>query len=121
MDQRRILPFYMAYPFAIDDQKEDKILRDLAYFNQLYPAKAKILQRRVAGIVDKMDYETSMIYDEYPDKMRLVRLAETILDIICKEEQKIEVGDEDIELVELILFYEIYRRRRMGAGRQLYF
>ena len=77
----------------------------------MYPQKAKQGQRQIAQVLDKMDYEGSLIYDEYPDKLQLLRLADTILDILKKEEGENAMQDSDKELIQLILFYEIYRRR----------
>ena len=111
MEHHRILPFYMAYPFPLLYQDEDTAMRDLEYIGQMYPQKAKQGQRQVAQVLDKMDYEGSLIYDEYPDKLQLLRLADTILDILKKEEGENAMQDSDKELIQLILFYDIYRRR----------
>ena len=66
MYERKILPFYMTYPLPMYYQEEDSIIRDLEYLQQMYPAEAKRYQKVIAGILDKLDYEGSMIYDEYP-------------------------------------------------------
>ncbi len=109
--EHRILPFYMAYPFPMLYQDEDSAARDLAYINQMYPMKAKQCQKRVAQMLDRMDYEGSMIYDEYPDKIQLLRLADVIFTIMQREETDENMETCDREMVQLILFYEIYRRR----------
>lgn len=111
MEHHRILPFYMAYPFPLLYQDEDTAMRDLEYIGQMYPQKAKRGQRRVAQMLDKMDYEGSLIYDEYPDKLQLLRLADMILETMKKDEDEDAMQDSDKELIQLILFYEIYRRR----------
>ena len=67
MYEQRILPFYMTYPLPMYYQEEDSIIRDLEYLQQMYPAEAKRYQKLIASILDKLDYEGSMIYDEYPD------------------------------------------------------
>jgi len=111
MEQHRILPFYMAYPFPFVYQDEDTARRDLEYIEQMYPAKARQCQKKVSQVLDKMDYEGSLIYDEYPDKLQLIRLADTILSILKTGEDGEGLQDGDKELVQLILFYDIYRRR----------
>lgn len=58
--QHRILPFYMSYPAPYFMREEDSVWKDLEYFQQMYPAQAKQLQKRIAEILDKMDYEGSM-------------------------------------------------------------
>lgn len=119
MYERKILPFYMTYPLPMYYQEEESIIRDLEYLQQMYPAEAKRYQKVIAGILDKLDYEGSMIYDEYPDKLQLYKLSQDILERIKKEEEKEEkevksspekwewLGD----LIQILLFYEIYKRR----------
>lgn len=109
--EHRILPFYMAYPFPMLYQDEDTATRDLTYISQMYPIKAKQCQKRVAQLLDRLDYEGSMIYDEYPDKIQLLHLADMAFDIMQKEEMDEDMGKCDKEMVQIILFYEIYRRR----------
>ena len=68
MNQSRILPFYMAYPLPLYYQQEDSVTRDLEYLQQMYPVQARKYQKIIAETLYCMDYEGSMIYDEYPDK-----------------------------------------------------
>ena len=119
MYERKILPFYMTYPLPMYYQEEDSIIRDLEYLQQMYPSEAKKYQKVIAGILDKLDYEGSMIYDEYPDKWQLYKLSRDILDRIKRAEEKdapeVEIPAEKWEwigaLVQILLFYEIYKRR----------
>ena len=83
---RKILPYYMTYPGAYGTKPTEDVIRDLEYLQQLYPSQVKHYQRRIAEILDKMDYEGSMIYDEYPDRFSLERLTNSIVTIIKKEE-----------------------------------
>lgn len=119
MYERKILPFYMTYPLPMYYQEEDAIIRDLEYLQQMYPAEAKKYQKTIAGILDQLDYEGSMIYDEYPDKLQLYKLSNDILERIRREEEK-EHPDQDVspekwewlgDLIQILLFYEIYKRR----------
>ena len=118
MDNHRILPFYMTYPLPMFYQEEDKAQRDLEYLQQMYPAEAKRIQKRIAALLDKMDYDGSMIYDEYPDRMRLYSLAQDILNQIKREDGVEDTKNEESdkwerlgELIQILLFYEIYKRR----------
>ena len=119
MYERKILPFYMTHPLPMYYQEEDSIIRDLEYLQQMYPSEAKKYQKVIAGILDKLDYEGSMIYDEYPDKWQLYKLSRDILDRIKRAEEKdapeVEIPAEKWEwigdLVQILLFYEIYKRR----------
>lgn len=87
MYNQRILPFYMTYPLPLYYQEEDTAMRDLEYLQQMYPIEAKKYQKVVASMLDKLDYEGSMIYDEYPDKWQMYRLSQNILDVIRKQEE----------------------------------
>ncbi len=119
--QHRILPFYMAYSTPYFMQEEDSVLRDLEYLQQMYPMQAKRLQKRVVEVVDTMDYEGSLLYDEFPDKWQLYRLAQSVVVILKQEEEEdgnVQTSEELwgwIEnMVQIILFYEIYKRRHGG-------
>ena len=122
MYNHKIMPFYMTYPLPMFYQQEDSVIRDLEYLQQMYPTEAKRYQKMIAGILDRIDYEGSMIYDEYPDRWQLYKLSGEILDRIKREEMQTnpdaEVSDEKWkwlgDLVQILLFYEIYKRRHGG-------
>lgn len=125
MYDRKIMPFYMTYPLPMYYQDEDSIIRDLEYLQQMYPVEAKRYQKTISSILDKLDYEGSMIYDEYPDRWQLYKLSGDILDRIKREEEKSRkenpdgAGEEPSpekwkwtgDLIQILLFYEIYKRR----------
>ena len=108
----------MTYPLPMYYQEEDSIIRDLEYLQQMYPAEAKRYQKLIASILDKLDYEGSMIYDEYPDRWQLYKLSMDILERIKIEDKKkedAEIAPEKWEwmgdMIQILLFYEIYKRR----------
>jgi len=143
MYDRKILPFYMTYPLPMFYQEEDSVIRDLEYLQQMYPTEAKKYQKLISEILDKLDYEGSLIYDEYPDRWQLYKLSMDILDRLKREEikerrtkagmnspEEATLGSKDIsknigidslgneekwewigDLVQILLFYEIYKRR----------
>ena len=123
MNQSRILPFYMAYPLPMYYQQEDSVTRDLEYLQQMYPAQAKKYQKIIAETLDHIDYEGSMIYDEYPDKWQVYRLTQMILDKISKSEGESSDMDSEhmTEFVQVLVFYEIYRRRHTNRNGILKF
>lgn len=67
---------------------EDRILEDLEYLQQMYPTYARRYQSGISSVVDKMDYEGSFIYDQYPDKLTLQRMVESVMVIIRTNEDK---------------------------------
>ncbi len=119
MYNQRILPFYMTYPLPLYYQEEDTAIRDLEYLQQMYPIEAKRYQKIIAGILDKLDYEGSMIYDEYPDRWQIYRLSQNVLNRIKRQEEtdKVEAAgskekwDAVSDMVQILVCYEIYKRR----------
>lgn len=120
--QRRVLPFYLSYSTPYFMKEEDSVLRDLEYLQEMYPKQAKDLQKRIAAVIDKLDYEGSMLYDEYPDKWQLYRLTDTVVGMLQREEDEKEAPEQITEekwewikdMVQLVLYYEIYKRRHGG-------
>ena len=123
MRGNKVLPFYMTYPLPMAYEDEDAMLRDLDYLQQMYPQDAKKYQKKIVAILDKMDYEGSMIYDDYPDQFMLYKLSRDITEMIRKdaaagneEEVSPEYWKQVGDLVQVLLFYEIYKRRH-DSGR----
>lgn len=113
MNPHKVLPFYMTYPLPMFYKEEDTVMQDLEYLQQMYPTEAKKYQKRIAEILDKMDYNGSVIYDEYPDKWLLYRLGNDIVGILKEEEKEVmpEKWEWMGDLIQILLFYEIYKRR----------
>ena len=117
MYNQKVLPFYMTYPLPLYYQEEDTVTRDLEYLQQMYPAEAKKYQKIIAGMLDKLDYEGSMIYDEYPDRWQMYRLSQNVMENIRRQNERetpgMEIPKEKWEwmsdMVQILLFYEIYK------------
>ncbi len=115
---RRVLPFFMTYP-GIGENTNRDMMQDLEYLQQMYPREVKHYQMRISEMLDKMDYDGSMIYDEYPDRFCVERLAASMTDVIRREEMKNhperdypqEKWESLQELVFVLLNNEIYKRR----------
>ncbi len=115
------LPFYMTYPGYLRQEQENEILKDLDYLQQTYPGEVKRYQRKVAEILDRIDYEGSMIYDEYPDRYSINRMAKTVVQILKKEEElqgDVRTAPEKWEwledMMQVLMCNEIYKRRHGG-------
>ena len=123
MNQSRILPFYMAYPLPLYYQQEDNVTRDLEYLQQMYPVQAKKYQKIIAEMLDRIDYDGSMIYDEYPDRWQIYRMTQVIVDKIKNEEdESSDIDSEQLsEFIQILLFYEIYRKRHINRNGILKF
>ncbi len=127
--ERRILPYYMTYPGPYGTRREDTVIRDLEYLQQLYPLEVRRYQRRVAQLLDRMDYEGSMIYDEYPDRFTLERLARNIIAVLQREEREAAVENPTspekwdwlLDLIQVLLYNEVYKRRQGGRRGSVLF
>lgn len=117
------VPFYMAYPgYAYND--ETSAIKDLEYLQQTYPSEVRKYMAKITQILDKLDYNGSFMYDEYPDRSSLWRLSDSVVRILKDEEEKEEAKMSPEEwkkvesIVQILLCNEIYKRRhgrkRMG-------
>ena len=111
------LPFYMTYPDYQASNREAMLLQDLEYLQQMYPNDVKRYQKRIADMLDKADYEGSMIYDEYPDRYSLLAMTKSICGVLEKEES--EAPGE--AMIQVLLFNEVYKRRHGGHRGNYYF
>ena len=128
------MPYYMAYPmpFSYEDERTERM--DLEYLRSMYPDLPKRILPYVEEECDRMEYENSMIYDQYPDKLQLKLMCGRVCDNVRKHERMLadeleevnaserdrntSVGKRGMErsgtlrdLIEVMLFQELYRRR----------
>ena len=78
MDQK--LPYYMAYPTPLlyDDERRERM--DFEYMKSMYPDAAKQLLPYIEDECDRVAYEGSVMFDEYPDKTGVEQIAARIYD-----------------------------------------
>lgn len=94
MDYR--LPYYMAYPMPLqyDDERIERY--DFEYMKSMYPQTAKKVLPYVEDECDRMEYEGSMMYDEYPDQLQLRLMCRRVYDRMMREEkEELEMADEE--------------------------
>ncbi len=95
--------------------------RDLEYLQEMYPVEAKKYQKVIAGVLDRLDYEGSMIYDEYPDKWQIYRLTQIVVNELKQTEDEKQDWDRITEFVQVLLCCEIYKRRHINQNGVLMF
>lgn len=82
------LPYYLAYPMplAYDDERIERM--DFEYMKSLYPEIPRRILPYVEEECDRMEYENSMVYDEYPDRLQLRLMCGRICENIRKHERE---------------------------------
>lgn len=118
MDNR--LPYYMTYPMPMiyDDDRMER--RDYEYMKSIYPETAKRLVPYVEEECDRLEYDGSMMYDEYPDRLQLRLMCRRIYE---KAKEKEEAPGKWLsDLIEVVTYQELCRRRceHRNFRRRLY-
>lgn len=119
MDHR--LPYYMKYPMPLiyDDDRVNR--RDYDYMKSVYPDTAKRLLPYVEEECDRLEYDGSMMYDEYPDKLGLRLMCRRIYERAKEDEEN--PGEWLRDLIEVMAYQELLRRRceYRNERRKLYY
>lgn len=124
------IPLYPLYGY----DNSDDLDRDLEYMKQLYPSLARNILPYVEDECDQMEYEGSMMFDEYPDRFGIDRIVDRIYDKVkdMDEEPKVEAnslylfpqrryGNHMRDIITLLLLNEIFNRRRRHRSRRRWF
>ena len=110
------LPYYMAFPMPslFGDDRSEK--RDLEYLKSLYPSTVKMILIYVEEECERMEYEGSLMYDEYPDQLQLHLMCGRIYDKVK------HLSSDDVEVMEAEMEVQDRRgyRDRDDYGRNDY-
>ena len=131
------MPFYMAYPMQNVYLEELEYERDMQKLKDLYPKEVKSIQALVEDECDKMEYEGSLMFDEYPDKLMLRQIVNRIYDGVAGSQMSIQgfeaspyeaeqyepesyedktSQEGDMQAEELALEGRLMEQRRPGLG-----
>lgn len=94
MQQMRQLPYPLMYPYPDVYMSEMETERDMQYLQQMYPADAKRMQKKVEEECDKLEYEGSMMYDEYPDRVSMLLICDRIEKALAGEDAERQAKEE---------------------------
>lgn len=94
MQQMRQMPYAWMYPYQDLYMSEMETERDLQYLQQMYPADAKRMQKKVEEACDRLDYEGSMMYDEYPDRVSMLLMCDRIAEEMRREDAEKQAAEE---------------------------
>lgn len=111
-------PFYKAAGKGELYAQEEPLERDRGLMRSYYPEVSAYVQAFVEDACDRLDYEGSFIYDEYPDKWSIERVCRGICGEIQESRsvqgmERRRRPDEGIlgELVGALFCQEMHRRR----------
>ncbi|MGN0383760.1 MAG: hypothetical protein ACI4DS_05770 [Eubacterium sp.] len=83
----KYMPFYMqSYNMEMLSQEASE-RRDIEYIKRMYPKQMRELQDIVEEECDRLEYEGSFMYDEYPDKIMLGTVVGKIVDKVNKNQK----------------------------------
>lgn len=81
---------------------------DFLYFTGSYPAAVRTYVLPVRAAFDKLEYDGSILFDRYPDRVQFLRLADELL----------QEGDSNRDLLVMLMLHEFMRRRERYRRRQ---
>jgi hypothetical protein len=123
------VPLYPLYGY---DNCED-LDRDMNYLKQLYPSSARRILNEINNECDKLEYDGSVMFDEYPDRVTLDRIVDRVFERIkdMDEEPMMEANSVSFsnrrrqsllrDFTTIILLNELFNRRRRHRSRRRWF
>ena len=115
----RKMPFYMTYPMQNVFLEEAEYERDMNRLKGMYPEEVQRIQELVEEECDKMEYEGSLMFDEYPDRLMLRQICQQIYQKMIDSEvanamQSTDFEAEQYEAVETEELRVVGQRRPSG-------
>ncbi len=99
----------MTFPLELTQVKENEVSMDNRY---LFPTDVSEFQSEIEDACDRLEYDGSIMYDEYPDKVSVERMAKEICNNTVKEMDG-ECNRWCKVLIQVMLCNEMnYRRNR---------
>ncbi len=106
--------------YELMENYEDEV-GDILYLKELYPASLTGLQKIIDDECDKLEYDGSIMFDEFPDKERLIVLENSIFarvkskfqETVAVRQQERGLPSEEWlkDIVCVLLINEMMRRR----------
>lgn len=106
----------MTFPLELTEVNQDNyVIRN----DYLYPMQVQEMQMVVQEMCDRMEYDGSVMYDEYPDKVRVELMAQEVCERSnCKNRE--EISSRWMRaLAQVMLCNEMaYRRERRRCHKR---
>lgn len=117
-------PVTPSLPPVFGAEKLWEMEQDYSYLKYLYPDMCSKIRDSVEEECDQLEYDGSLMFDTYPDKISLQQLAHKVLKKCNQAEpDTFPMGNPHIrEMAEIILYNEIlFRRNRYRNRKRLYY
>lgn len=110
--QEGMQPYFMTpdYTRPLEEAREEE--RELRRLQSMYPDDAKLLLPYIEEACDRMEYEGSLMFDEYPDRMTVYRIEDHIF-----EQVKDRFPEEEAREPEEVLSMQYRGPREENRGR----
>lgn len=107
-------PFYMTYPVQSLYMTELEYEKDMERMKELYPSEAKKILEYVEDECDRMEYDGSLMFDEFPDRLMLRRICDRIYSKVTGSSTAAQSGDANDRMGTEV---EAQQRGRRDDGR----
>lgn len=85
------IPLFPIYGYDNSEEAE----RDFDYMKQLYPRSSMKIQELIEDTCDRLEYEGSIMFDEYPDRLQISLLAGNIYSQLVPSALPAEENEDD--------------------------
>ena len=92
-------------------EEEELCMQDYEYMKRLYPKEVRLISSVLEEYLDRLEYEGSPMYAQYPDAVTIYRIASEIwkkLSLKADEKEACQIKN----MVQVMVCQEIYVRRR---------
>ena len=114
--------------------EEMNVERDLTYMKRMYPEIAKEISKLAEDECDQLEFEGSLMFDEYPDKVAITSIVNRTYDKLPYKDEMMETQNQDedrddrhnrpprrnpiFDLIHVILCNEMHCRRNRHRRRR---
>lgn len=102
------IQMFMPYMSLYDYNNNDETEKDIEYFKSICPNSVKKIIKQVDEECDKLEYDGSCMFDEYPDKIQLGIIINRIYDKL-KDLEEIGIEIDNINKNEDIVIQQTCR------------
>ena len=107
--------------------REFEASRDSEYLKAMYPKDMRRIQSEIEDQCDKLEYDGSLMFDEYPDMLLVRKICKDIRANVWDEDNAIEgldrkpYGDKTTleDIIKILLLNEMFKRRCRRRNRRI--